>query len=353
MMHDMVARALRALDPEQAHGAALACLKLGFGPRSANDAFPRLRTNLAGLDLPNPIGLAAGFDKNAEVPGPMLAAGFGWVECGTVTPYAQAGNPRPRIFRLSEDRGVINRLGFNNEGLSAFTERLMKRQRASAGIVGANVGANKDSPDRTADYVRALQQVWEFSSYVTVNISSPNTQGLRGLQEHGPLADLLARLQAAQVRLTSEHGARPLFLKVAPDLDETAIRDISELAVAHKLSGLIVSNTTLSRPETLAAPTKSEAGGLSGAPLFELSTRVLRLFAEALGGRIALIGVGGIASAADALAKIKAGASAVQLYSAMVYEGPSLVARMARDLDAGLAAQGFNSIAEAIGADLR
>ena len=351
MVQDMVAGALRALDPEQAHGAALAGLKLGFGPRAANDAFPRLRTNLAGLDLPNPIGLAAGFDKNAEVPDAMLAAGFGWVECGTVTPLAQAGNPRPRIFRLSEDRGVINRLGFNNEGLEKFVARLQARPRAS--VVGANVGANKDAPDRAADYVAGLQAVWPFASYVTANISSPNTPGLRGLQERGPLEELLARLAAARASLETAHGARPLFLKVAPDLDESAVRDIADLALAHGLSGLIVSNTTLSRPETLKSPTKAEAGGLSGAPLFALSTRVLRQFAEALGGRMALIGVGGISSAADALAKIKAGASAVQLYSAMVYEGPGLVARMARELDAALAAEGFKSVAEAIGADLR
>ncbi|HVZ98912.1 MAG TPA: quinone-dependent dihydroorotate dehydrogenase [Caulobacterales bacterium] len=348
-MHDLGTSLLRRLDPEDAHGAAILGLKLGLGPRAPAYAYPRLRTQLAGLDLPNPIGMAAGFDKNAEVPDALLAAGFGFVECGTVTPKPQAGNPRPRLFRLSEDEAVINRMGFNNEGVHVFAARLQHRA-ARGGIVGANVGANKDSADRAGDYVLCMQRVWRFASYVAANISSPNTPGLRGLQERGALEDLLVRLREARAALEEKHGKRPLFLKVAPDLDETAVRDIAELAIVNGLDALIVSNTTVARPETLRSPQRTETGGLSGKPLFEPSTHILRLFAQALNKRLPLIGVGGVASASDALAKIKAGASAVQLYSAMVFEGPGLVARIARELDAKLAQEGFGSVAEAVGA---
>jgi dihydroorotate dehydrogenase len=309
---------------------------------------PRLKTRLAGLDLPNPIGMAAGFDKNGQAPDALLAAGFGFVECGTVTPLAQSGNPRPRIFRLAQDRAIINRLGFNNKGLDAFVDRLGARAHR-AGIVGANVGAGKDSADRAGDYVRGLQAVWKHAAYVTANISSPNTPGLRGLQEKSALEDLLGRMREARAALERAHGRRPLFLKVAPDLDETAVRDIAELALTYRLDALIVSNTTLQRPPQLSASHRGEAGGLSGAPLFQISTHILRLFAQALGGRLPLIGVGGIASGVDALVKIKAGASAVQLYSAMVYQGPGLVARMLVELDNVLAAEGFASIAAAVG----
>ncbi|MES1199370.1 MAG: quinone-dependent dihydroorotate dehydrogenase [Pseudomonadota bacterium] len=347
-LHDLGTAALRGLDPEDAHRAAVLGLRFGAGPRVAADRYPRLRTRFAGLDLPNPIGLAAGFDKNAEVPDALLAAGFGFVECGTVTPRPQAGNPRPRLFRLSEDAAVINRMGFNNHGLDAFAARLQQRA-TRRGIVGANVGANKDSADRAADYVLGMARVWPHCAYVTANISSPNTPGLRGLQERGALEDLLGRLREARAPLEAQHGKRPLFLKVAPDLDETAVRDIAELALSHGLDALIVSNTTIARPESLRSPQRAESGGLSGKPLFEPSTQILRLFAQALGKRLPLIGVGGIDGGAAALTKIKAGASAVQLYSAMVFEGPGLVARIARDLDALLAAEGFASVSEAVG----
>lgn len=351
----LLMRALRAAPPEVAHGLAIAGLKtgarLGLGPRVDARGFPRLQTRLAGLDLPNPLGLAAGFDKNAEAPDAMLAAGFGFVECGTVTPLPQAGNPKPRLFRLTADRGVINRMGFNNEGLAAFTARLAERG-ADQGVVGANVGANKESVDRAADYVLGLQAVWPHVAYVTANISSPNTPGLRGLQERGPLEDLLGRLNEARVALTEAHGTRPLFLKVAPDLDEGVIGDIAELALAFQLDALIVSNTTTSRPADLRGGESQEQGGLSGRPLFALSTRVLKTFAYALQGRMPLIGAGGVESAATALAKIKAGASAVQLYTALVFEGVGLPKRMLRDLDALLAAEGFATSASAIGADL-
>ncbi|MBN8605966.1 MAG: quinone-dependent dihydroorotate dehydrogenase [Caulobacterales bacterium] len=351
-VHDIATAALRWIDPETAHEAALNGLRLGLGPRARGDKFPRLKITLAGLDLPNPIGMAAGFDKNCEAPDALLACGFGFVECGTVTPRAQVGNPRPRIFRLSGDRSVINRLGFNNKGLDDYADRLAARAGKS-GIVGANVGANKDSTDRAADYVAGMGRVWKHASYVTANISSPNTPGLRGLQEKGALEDLLGRLREARGPLESAHGRRPLFLKVAPDLDDTAVRDIAELVLTYQLDALIVSNTTLQRPPHLTSDERDEAGGLSGQALFQISTHVLRQFAQALSGRLPLIGVGGVESGATALAKIKAGASAVQLYSSMVFAGPSLVARVLDELDGLLAAEGVDSISEMIGADAR
>lgn len=350
--HDLAARALHVLDPEIAHGAALLGLRLGLGPRARADKFPRLRTTVAGLALPNPIGMAAGFDKNCEAPDALLAAGFGFVECGTVTPQPQTGNARPRLFRLREDRAVINRLGFNNRGLDAFADRLAVRAHRR-GVVGANVGANKDSGDRAADYVVSVGRVWRHAAYVTANISSPNTPGLRGLQERGALEDLLGRLREVRAPLTAAHGARPVFLKVAPDLDDTAVSDIAELAVTCGIDALIVSNTTLQRPPHLMSDHRDEAGGLSGQPLFQISTRVLRTFAQALSGRLPLIGAGGVASGADAFVKIKAGASAVQLYSALVYEGPGLVARILDELDGLLAAEGLDSVTDAVGIEAR
>ena len=343
-LHDLAARALHVLAPESAHAAALAALKIGLGPK-AEAADPRLAVQLAGLDLPNCIGLAAGFDKDAEAPAAMLAAGFGFVECGAVTPLPQDGNPRPRLFRLSADRGVINRMGFNNRGLDAFAERLRTRRRN--GVVGVNVGANKDSEDRIGDYVTVLRRLWTDADYFTVNVSSPNTPGLRSLQSAQALDDLLGRIAAARTGLP---GARPIFLKVAPDVEDRDVEAITEAAVRHGLAGLIVGNTTLSRPASLRSPHRRQAGGLSGAPLRDLSTAVLRRFAEAAAGRLVLIGAGGVASGADAYAKIRAGAAAVQLYSALVYAGPGLVVRIQADLAARLAADGFASVAEAVGA---
>ncbi len=350
-LHDLATRALRMLDAETAHRLAVEGLALGLGPRTPNDRYANLRTRVAGLDLPNPIGLAAGFDKNAEAPAALLRAGFGFVEMGTVTPKPQPGNPKPRLFRLTEDHAVINRMGFNNDGLEAFVARLARRK--GAGVVGANVGANKDSADRTGDYVTGMTRVWAHCSYVTANISSPNTPGLRGLQERGALEELLGRLNEARAPLTAAHGARPLFLKVAPDLDETAVRDIAELARAHALDALVVSNTTIARPESLQSASKTETGGLSGRPLFEPSTRILAMFADALDGALPLIGAGGVESGATALAKIKAGASAVQFYSAMALEGPGLVARIARELSMLLKSEGFATIADAVGGGRR
>jgi dihydroorotate dehydrogenase len=344
LLHGLATRALRTLDPEDAHGWAIRGLKLGLGPVGGRDD-PILAGSLAGLPIPNVVGLAPGFDKDAEVLGPMLRAGFGFVECGTVTPKPQAGNPRPRLFRLAEDRAVINRMGFNNRGLDAFAARLAVR---GPGVVGANIGANKDSADRIGDYVTGLRRLWGLASYFTINISSPNTPGLRALQTQAALEELLGRLGEARDGLPAVGGA-PMFLKVAPDLEAGEVETIVETSFAHGLAGIMVSNTTVSRPP-LRSRFREEAGGLSGAPLSALSTRVLAQFTQASAGRLALVGVGGIGSGAEAYAKIRAGACAVQLYSALVFEGPGLATRIKRDLAARLRADGFASVSQAIGA---
>jgi dihydroorotate dehydrogenase len=348
-LHDLGAAALRRLEPETAHRLTVRALALGLGPRAGGADDPVLAVELAGLKLPNCVGLAAGFDKSAEVPDAMLAAGFGFVECGTVTPQPQAGNPRPRLFRLSRDRAVINRMGFNNEGLDAFTRRLGAR-RGRDGIVGANIGANKDSADRISDYVTGLHRLWGFSDYFTVNISSPNTPGLRALQTRAALDELLGRLDEARAALRDGGHDYPVFLKVAPDLEPAEIEQVVEACLTHHVDAAIVSNTTVARPAGLTSAQAGEAGGLSGQPLFEPSTRVLGEFRAASRGRLPLIGAGGVGSGAQAYAKIRAGASAVQLYSAMVFEGPGLVGRIKRELAERLKADGFASVAEAVGA---
>lgn len=328
---------LFALEPERVHRLTLRALRAGLAGGPGEISSPRLGQRLFGLDFPNPLGLAAGFDKNAEAPDAELKLGFGFVECGTVTPKPQAGNPRPRIFRLRLDRAVINRLGFNNEGHAAARARLAART-GRAGIVGINIGANKDAADRAADYVAGYRALAAEAAYVTANISSPNTPGLRGLQNPQELNDLLARLVAAR----AESGVhRPIWLKIAPDLDAEAIAAIVEACVAHGIDALAVSNTTLARPESLVGAAKGEAGGLSGAPLFLPSTRALAQAYLAAKGRLKLVGIGGVASADDAYAKIAAGASLVQLYSAMVYGGPGLPARIVRGLDARLEREGL------------
>ncbi len=346
---DLGAALLRLAPPEAAHKLAVAALRAGFGPRFPAQSDPRLATHIAGLSLANPLGLAAGFDKNAVAPDALLAAGFGFVECGTATPRPQVGNPKPRLFRLREDAGVVNRMGFNNEGLDVFAARLALRANLG-GIVGANVGANKDSADRARDYLAGLVAVWPSCAYVTMNVSSPNTPGLRGLQERGALEDLLGRVRETRQSLP---GTRPLFLKVAPDLDDSAVADIVDISIANGLDGLIVSNTTIERPAHLKSRARGEAGGLSGRPLFSRSTERLATFARASRGRLALIGAGGVEDARTALAKIKAGASAVQLYTALVFAGPGLIARILQDLPLLLKSEGFASIRDAIGADLR
>ncbi len=345
-MIDLGAALLRTLDPEIAHRLAIRGLALAPLPASRPDD-PILRTSLAGLDLPNPVGLAAGLDKNGEALRGLSRLGFGFVECGSVTPLPQPGNPKPRLFRLSEDRAVINRMGFNNDGLEAFARRL--ERRPSDVVVGANLGANKETEDKAADYVAGLMRLEGQASYFTVNISSPNTPGLRALQGRGQLDDLLGRIDLARPPRGS--AARvPVFLKIAPDLAAEEIGMIVEASLAHGLDGLIVSNTTLERPGSLRSPQAGEAGGLSGAPIRPFAERALRAAAGAAGGRLPLIAAGGIDSGAEAYARIRLGASAVQIYSALVYEGPGLVGRIKRDLAARLRADGFSTLSEAIGA---
>lgn len=328
------------LDPETAHGLTLKALA-ALPARSPASPDPLLETRVAGLSFPSPIGLAAGFDKDARAWAQMLSLGFGFVEVGTLTPRPQAGNPRPRIFRLPEDRAVINRLGFNNGGLAAALPRLTANPQ-----LGVNVGANKESADRIADYAAGVAAVRHCAAWITLNISSPNTPGLRGLQ-----GEALPELLAAAAEARGE-APPPLFLKVAPDLDEAQIDAIAAAALDSRLAGLIVSNTTLARPASLRSPHASQAGGLSGAPLMAPSTAVLAAFARRLQGRLPLIGAGGVATAEDAYAKIRAGASAVQLYTALIYEGPGLPARIAQGLAALLSRDGFTCVADAVGTGL-
>lgn len=332
---------LFTLEAERAHRATIRALRLKpRGAPAADD--PRLASTVAGLRFPNPVGLAAGFDKDAQVPDAILSLGFGFAEVGTLTPFPQAGNPRPRLFRLVEDRAVINRMGFNNGGQAAAFERLLRRNDRP-GIVGVNIGANKDAADRIADYANGVRVMAGVARYLTVNISSPNTPGLRALQDRGALTELLAAVMEARPA-----GGPPVFLKVAPDLEPADIDDIAEIAGEFRLDGLIVSNTTISRPP-LRSRHAQETGGLSGAPLHDLAARRLSDFRSATGGTMPLIAAGGIASAEDAYARIRAGASLVQLYSALVYEGPGLARRINRGLAALLKRDGCASVADAVG----
>ena len=337
---------LRGLtDPETAHGLALRALGAGLGPKSGPPTSPRLRTRLAGLDLPNPVGLAAGFDKNATALAPLSRAGFGFLEVGAATPLPQPGNPKPRLFRLDADQAAINRFGFNNDGAEAIAARLALRPKGA--VIGLNLGANKTSADRAADFAAVLTRAGPHVDFATVNVSSPNTEKLRDLQGRAALDALLAGVMAANAALARPV---PIFLKIAPDLTEAELAEICAVAEARGIAALIATNTTLSR-EGLSDARKAEAGGLSGRPLFARSTRVLARAALLTGGRLPLIGVGGIGSAEDAYAKIRAGASAVQFYTAMVFGGIGLAAEIARGLDALLARDGFASIAEAVGRD--
>ena len=331
-------RALRAFDPETAHGLALKALNTGLGPRGGPVTSDRLRCTVAGLDLPNPVGLAAGFDKNAEALTPLARTGFGFLEVGAATPLPQDGNPRPRLFRLTEDAAAINRFGFNNQGMTPIARRLAKRPAGA--IVGLNLGANKTSEDRAADFARVLEHCGPFVDFATVNVSSPNTEKLRDLQGKDALSALLAGVMAANAT------AIPIFLKIAPDLDDGDLADVAEVASASGISAIIATNTTLSR-DGLGSAHKGEAGGLSGQPLFEKSTRVLAKLSTLTD--VPLIGVGGVGSPEQAYAKIRAGASAVQLYTALVYGGISLAEDIARGLDDLLARDGFANVADAIG----
>jgi len=343
MLERLGLAALHRLDPETGHGMALMALRAGFVPLPGPFTTPRLRLRLAGLDLPNPVGLAAGFDKNAVALAALTRAGFGFVETGAATPRPQPGNPRPRLFRLSEDHAVINRFGFNNEGAEAIAARLAKRP--ADGIVGLNLGANKDSSDRAGDFAQVLRCCGAHVDFATVNVSSPNTEKLRDLQGPAALRALLAGVMEARAGLPRPI---PVFLKIAPDLSPDELAELADVALASGLDAIIATNTTLSR-DGLSSPHAGQAGGLSGRPLFEKSTRVLAELSALTNGRIPLIGVGGIDSAETAYAKIRAGASAVQLYSALVYQGFALVGEIARGLDALLARDGHASIADATG----
>jgi dihydroorotate dehydrogenase len=336
--------ALHRFDPERAHGLSLRALSVGLVPLSGVVTSSRLATRVAGLDLPNPVGLAAGFDKNATAIAPLSRAGFGFIEVGAATPRPQPGNPQPRLFRLTEDRAAINRFGFNNEGADAIGARLAARKRGAV-PVGLNLGANKDSTDRAADFARVLAVCGPHVDFATVNVSSPNTEKLRDLQGRAALSALLAGVMETRAGLVRPI---PVFLKIAPDLTPDELAEIAEVALAAGLAGIIATNTTLSR-EGLKSADRTQMGGLSGAPLFEKSTRILAQLSQLTDGKLPLIGVGGISTPEQAYAKIRAGASAVQFYTAMVYEGLSLAPRIARGLDVLLARDGFANVAAAVG----
>jgi dihydroorotate dehydrogenase len=350
-LFDRLSRPLmRALDPEDAHGLTIKALRYVPLARASADP-PELKTRAFGLNFPNPVGMAAGFDKNAQVPDGLLRLGFGFVEVGTVTPRAQAGNPRPRLFRLEADHGVINRLGFNNEGAPAALARLAARARAG-GVVGVNIGANRDSADRTEDYVRLIETFSPVASYFTVNISSPNTPGLRDLQQANALDDLLARVVDARERVRPRSGLTPMLVKIAPDLTLPELDDVVGIARKHGVDGMIVGNTTISRPASLRERDKArEQGGLSGRPLFKLSTRMLAETFVRAEGAFPLIGVGGIDSGPTAIAKIKAGATLLQLYTGLVFRGIGLLAEIKSDLAAALRRGHRNSLASMVGVD--
>lgn len=335
---------LHQVDPERAHALSLIALQTGLAPLPGPVSLPRLACTLAGMPLLNPVGLAAGYDKNATAVAPLSRAGFGFIEVGAATPLPQPGNARPRLYRLTEDRAAINRFGFNNDGMDAIAARLAGRTRGAV-PVGLNLGANKTSDNRAADFARVLATCGPHVDFATVNVSSPNTERLRDLQGPAALAALLAGVMETRADLPNP---TPVFLKIAPDLTPEDLAQIAEIAMASGLSGIIATNTTLSR-EGLKSAHRGEQGGLSGAPLFEKSTRVLAQLSQLTDGKLPLVGVGGISSPEDAYAKIRAGASAVQLYTAMVYQGLSLAPRIARGLDALLARDGFARVSDAVG----
>ncbi|WP_420569585.1 quinone-dependent dihydroorotate dehydrogenase [Thalassovita sp.] len=335
--------ALHKVDPETAHGLSIKALQLGAAPLAGLVTSERLRTTVAGLNMANPVGLAAGFDKNAQVLSPLSRAGFGFIEVGAATPRPQPGNPKPRLFRLSEDQAAINRFGFNNEGMEAIGARLSQRPRDM--VLGLNLGANKDSEDRAADFARVLTHCGPYLDFATVNVSSPNTEKLRDLQGKEALSALLAGVIDARAELDRKI---PVFLKIAPDLSPEELEDVAEVALTSGIDAVIATNTTLSR-EGLQSQHRDQAGGLSGAPLFEKSTRVLARLSVLTEGKLPLIGVGGISNAQQAYAKIRAGASAVQLYTALVYHGLSLGAEIAKGLDKLLEQDGFDNVDQAVG----
>ncbi|WP_287998803.1 quinone-dependent dihydroorotate dehydrogenase [Acidiphilium sp.] len=341
---DLATAALRLLEPETAHNAAIAALRLGLAGRQRVPADPRLAMPAFGRTIALPIGLAAGFDKNAAALAGLSRLGFGFVEAGTVTRRPQPGNPKPRLFRLEDDGALINRMGFNNLGIEGFAARLARTDRALTAL-GANLGINKEGADPLADYPALVAAVAPHADYVAINVSSPNTPGLRDLQAADRLAAILDAIRAAVP------NAPPLFVKLAPDLDEAALPELVDMAIGRAVAGLIVSNTTLARPESLRGAARGEAGGLSGAPLFNRSTRMLARVRLLAGDRLLLIGVGGVATPEQALAKFRAGASLVQVYTAFVYQGPSLLPRLAAGLSALLDQYGAATLAELVGRD--
>jgi dihydroorotate dehydrogenase len=341
---------LRWFDPEDAHRLAIQGLRL-LPPMRPRPDDPKLAVRAFGLNFPNPVGMAAGFDKSAEAPDALLRLGFGFVEIGSVTPKPQIGNPRPRLFRLERDEAVVNRMGFNNDGAEAVLRRLANRAHLS-GIVGVNVGANKDSPDRVADYVKLIETFAPVASYFTVNVSSPNTPGLRNLQQATALDDLLAKVIDARERVRQNAGDSPVLLKIAPDLTLNELDDVVHIARSRRVDGMIVGNTTIARSSTLREQNRArEQGGLSGRPLFRLSTRMVAETYVRAEGAFPLVGVGGIDSGGAALTKIRAGASLIQLYSSLIYKGLGLVDDIKRDLASTLLRTGRDSLAEIVGAD--
>lgn len=349
-VHSLFMPLLRRLPPETAHSAALLALACGLGPRDRKPDAPALATSVWGIDFRNPVGLAAGFDKGAKAPDRMLAAGFGFVEAGTVTPLPQPGNPRPRLFRLPSDRAVINRLGFNGEGLAPYVARVSRRDR-NAGPLGANVGRNKLTADPLADYAACIEAVSPHVDFVVINVSSPNTPDLRRMQECENLARLLSRCVEARACALPDAARRPpLVIKIAPDLDRSQRAEIAAVALEAGVDGMTVVNTTTAR-DGLTDPRKNEPGGLSGAPLFPRAIEAVRDFRRLTGGRLPIIGSGGVASGADAYAMIRAGASLVQLYTALIYRGPGLIPELKADLARLLARDGYGCVADAVGAD--
>ncbi|MFN0262425.1 quinone-dependent dihydroorotate dehydrogenase [Tepidamorphus sp. 3E244] len=352
-MFERIARAaqpfLQQVDAERAHELAIEGLRLGLHPRQRGGDDPALAVRLWDLEFPNPLGMAAGFDKNGVVPDALVAMGLGFAECGTVTPRQQAGNPKPRVFRIKQAGGVINRLGFNNNGHDAMRERLLARRRRG-GVVGVNIGANKDTEDKAADYVAGIEAFADLASYFTVNVSSPNTPGLRDLQRADTLGDLLARVLDARDKRTEQVGRTvPVALKIAPDIDEAAMDEIADVVAARKPDALIVSNTTITRPGVAGDPTAAEAGGLSGKPLFPLSTAVLARMRQRIPADMPMIGVGGVTDALSAYEKVRAGATLVQIYTGLVYGGFQLIGEIKHGMADLARADGHASVTDAVG----
>lgn len=357
ILYKMLRPALFRIDPETAHGLAIKALRFGLIPRVAVPDDAVLRTTLCGMAFAHPVGLAAGFDKHAEAMGPLFDLGFSFIELGGVTPLPQPGNPRPRLFRVPSAQAVINRFGFNSVGADVFAQRLETyhaAHRQSHQAIGINLAKNKETADAADDYVKGVAAFAGKAAFLTVNVSSPNTPGLRDMQGRAALADLLDRVMKVRARVEQQGGGHtPVFLKIAPDIDDMQAQDIAEVALASGIDAMIVGNTTVSRPASIPADMAKETGGLSGKPLFTLSTEKLGLMYRLTGGKIPLIGCGGISSGADAYAKIRAGASLVQLYTAMIYEGPDVVRSIVAELAVLLKRDGFSTVADAVGADFK